>query len=156
MDVNPGGSCDNEGNSMRKQLGVTLVELLTVVTVVAILGSIAIPGYLTYTRKARRADAKVALTSTAQQLERCYTRYYSYVQTANGGKCPLTLPYNSQNNAYTIDADPAAVPTPGITAASFALKATPIGDQVKDTHCGTFRLNQNNVRDVSTGATDCW
>jgi type IV pilus assembly protein PilE len=136
---------------MNEQRGVTLVELLTVIMVLGILTAIAIPSYASYTRKARRADAKVALTSTAQQFERCYTRYYSYVQSANGGQCPLVLPYTTPNGTYTIDAD-----TAGVTANAFAIKATPIGTQALDTHCGTFKLNQNNLQSVSTGAADCW
>jgi type IV pilus assembly protein PilE len=141
---------------MDKQRGVTLIELLTVIMVIGILGAIAIPSYSSYVRKSRRADAKVALTSTAQQLERCYTRYYSYLPVANGGQCPVVLPYNTPNQTYTIDANAAAVPTPGLTAGSFALKATPIGSQALDTHCGAFALNQNNAQSVATGATDCW
>jgi type IV pilus assembly protein PilE len=139
---------------MRKQRGVTLVELLTVTMVVAILAAIAIPSYTSYTRKARRADAKVALTGTAQQLERCYTRYNDYTNAA----CAVTLPYNTPNGTYTVDADPAAAPTPGITAGTYALKATPIGNQALDTLCGTFTLNQVNVRGVtgSAGVTSCW
>jgi type IV pilus assembly protein PilE len=141
---------------MYKQRGVTLIELMIVIVIVGILTAIAVPGYSSYMRKTRRADAKVALTSTAQQLERCYTRYYTYLQTANGGQCPLVLPYNTPNGTYTIDADGAAIPTAGVTVSSFAIKATPIGNQALDTHCGTFTLNQNNSQSVSTGATDCW
>jgi type IV pilus assembly protein PilE len=137
---------------MRKQRGVTLVELLTVVLVVGILGAIAVPSYTSYMRKAKRADAKVALTNTAQQLERCYTRYYDYTNLA----CGVNLPYNTPNGTYTIDQDPAAAPTPNITVSTYALKATPIGNQALDTHCGTFQLNQVNVKSVSTAATDCW
>lgn len=139
---------------MYKQRGVTLIELLTVTVVIGILAAIAVPAYSSYVLKTKRADAKVALTSTAQQLERCYTRYYSYLQTSNGGQCPVVLPFNTQSGTYTIDADQAAVPTAGITAGTFALKATPIGNQAKDTHCGTFTLNQNNVQNAA--ATDCW
>ena len=141
---------------MDKQRGMTLVEMMTVIMILGILTAIAVPSYSSYMRKTRRADAKVALTSSAQQFERCYTRYYSYVQAANGGQCPLVLPYNTPNGTYTIDADAAAAPTAGVTANSFALKATPLGNQALDTHCGTFQLNQNNSQSVSTGATDCW
>jgi type IV pilus assembly protein PilE len=117
-----------------------------------------VPAYSSYVLKTKRADAKVALTSTAQQLERCYTRYYSYVQTSSGGQCGLVLPFNTQNQTYTIDADaaPAFSNPAGIAAATFSLKATPIGNQVKDTHCGTFKLDQNNRQTVSSLATDCW
>jgi type IV pilus assembly protein PilE len=138
---------------MRRQRGVTLVELLTVVLVIGILAAIAVPSYTSYTRKAKRADAKVALTSTALQLDRCYTRYNDYSQLA---ACGVNLPYNTPNGTYTIDQDAAANPTPGITVSTYALKATPIGNQALDTHCGTFQLNQVNQKSVTTGATDCW
>jgi type IV pilus assembly protein PilE len=139
---------------MNRQKGVTLIELLTVVVVVGILTSIALPSYNSYMRKTRRADAKVGLTSMAQQLERCYTRYYDYT---NGG-CGVVLPYNTPSGTYAIDADPAANPTPGIAVSSFALKATPLGKQALDTQCGTFTLNQANVRGVSgsVGVAGCW
>jgi type IV pilus assembly protein PilE len=139
---------------MRKQRGMTLVELMVTVAIIGILAAIAIPGYTSYVRKARRADAKVALTSSAQQFERCYTRYNKY----NDANCAVVLPYNTPNGTYTVDVDPAAAPTPGLTAQSFALKATPIGAQAKDTGCGTFTLNQAGVRDVggAQGAANCW
>ena len=139
---------------MRAQRGMTLVELVTAMLVVGILTAIAVPSYTSYTRKTRRTDAKVALTGTAQQLERCYTRYYSYTN----GACAVVLPYTTTNGTYTIDADAAAAPTPGVTVNSFALKATPQGKQVLDTQCGTFTLNQANVQGVSGGggAAVCW
>ncbi len=139
---------------MRRQRGFSLIELMVTVAIVGILAMIAIPGYSSYVRKSKRADAKVALTSSAQQLERCYTRYNAY----NNAGCLIALPYNSPNGAYSIDVDPAAAPTPGLTAQTFALKATPVGGQVKDTACGTFTLNQAGVRGVSgtQGPLNCW
>ena len=137
---------------MRKQRGFSLIELMVTVAIVGVLAMVAIPGYSSYVRKSKRADAKVALMSSAQQLERCYTRYNAY----NDPGCLIVLPYNTPNGAYTIDADPAGVPQPGLLPQSFALKATPIGVQVKDTHCGSFTLNQIGQQKVSTGATDCW
>jgi len=142
---------------MRKQRGFSLIELMVTVAIVGILAMIAIPGYTSYVRKSKRAGAKVALTSSAQQLERCYTRYSAY----NNGGCLIALPYpvpNGPNPNYTIDVDPAAVPTPGLTAQSFALKATPVGDQAKDTACGSFTLNQAGVRGVTgpQGVLNCW
>ena len=141
---------------MYKQRGMTLVELVTVVAIIGILAAIAIPSYTSYTRKTRRADAKVELTKLAQQLERCYTRFNTYTPAT---ACIATLPYNTVNKDYTIDADtaPAAAAVPaGVSANAFALKATPINAQVKDTYCGTFQLNSLNMQTVTSGATDCW
>ena len=142
---------------MYKQRGVTLIELLTVILVVGILSAIAIPSYSSYVRKARRADAKVMLTSSAQQLERCYTRISSYndgTNDAGGGSCPLPLGANSANT-YTLAI--AFDTTAGMPAGqSYTLTASPLGNQLLDTHCGNYRLNQMSQKTVSTGATDCW
>jgi type IV pilus assembly protein PilE len=140
---------------MTKQRGFSLIELMVTVAIVGILAMIAIPSYTSYVRKTKRADAKVALTSSAQQLERCYTRYNKYTDPG----CLIALPYNTPSGTYTIDADPAAVPNAGLLAQSFALKATPIGAQAKDTACGTFTLNQAGVRGIiggTQGVSNCW
>ena len=44
-----------------RQRGLTLVELMVVVAVMAIVASVAYPLYTAQVQKSRRADAKVAL-----------------------------------------------------------------------------------------------
>ena len=141
---------------MHKQRGMTLVELLTAMAVVGILSAIAVPSYTSYMRKTRRADAKVMLTSSAQQLERCYTRINSYNDGTNdvNGSCQLPLGANS-SKTYSLAI--AFDTTAGLPAGqSYTLTATPLGNQAQDTHCGNFSLNQISQRTVSTAATDCW
>jgi len=141
---------------MHKQRGVTLVELMTVILILGILSAIAIPGYSSYVRKTKRADAKVMLTSSAQQLERCYTRISSYNDGTNdvNGSCPLPLGANS-SGTYSLAI--AFDTTAGLAAGqSYTLTATPLGNQLKDTHCANFILNQQGQQSVSTAATDCW
>jgi type IV pilus assembly protein PilE len=145
-------------NSMHKQRGVTLIELMVVVLIVSILAGIAIPSYNSYIRKSRRVDAKAMLTSMAQQYERCYTRYNKYTSAS----CAVVIPFTTPRNTYTIAADPAGVPVAGIADQTFALKATPIGDQLKDTPCPALTLNQAGTKGIGVvGATatqiaNCW
>jgi len=144
---------------MRKQRGFSLIELMVTVAIVGVLAMIAVPGYTTYVRKTKRADAKVMLTSSAQQLERCYTRINSYNDGTNrcpgrGGSCPLPL---GANNRGTYSLAIAFDTTASLPAGqSYTLTATPIGAQAKDTHCGNFIVTQASQQSVSTGATDCW
>jgi type IV pilus assembly protein PilE len=141
---------------MNKQRGMTLVELITAMLVVGILTAIAVPSYTSYMRKTRRADAKVMLTSSAQQLERCYTRINSYNDGTNdvNGSCPLPIGANS-SGTYSLAI--AFDTTAGLPAGqSYTLTATPLGKQALDTQCGNFIFNQMSQQTVSTGATNCW
>lgn len=58
---------------MTRQRGVTLVELMVVVAVVAILAALGYPAYLEQQLKGRRADGKAMLNHVIQQSERFYT-----------------------------------------------------------------------------------
>ena len=58
--------------------GLTLIELLIVMVIVAILGAIAIPMYTGYMTRARRADAKTALEQLRAAQEMRRAEYGSY------------------------------------------------------------------------------
>lgn len=132
----------------RHQRGMTLIELVVVMVVVAILAAIAIPSYRQYVVRTNRTDAKTALTQTAQNLERCFTRTNTYVGC-------VALPFTTPEGTYQINN--AAAPT----ASAFSLQAVPQGAQAAgDPRCATFTLNQVNARGVTgtLAATpnDCW
>lgn len=130
------------------------MELLTVMVVIGILTSIAVPNYSQYSRKVKRTDAKKELTGLAQRLERCFTRLQKYNDTTN---CPTGLPYTTQNNDYTLSVawDTTAGLPPGT---SYTLSATPIGSQANDTQCGTFTLTETGTQGATgtSGAAGCW
>lgn len=130
----------------RTMRGLTLVELITVMVIVAILTSIAIPGYRSYVIRANRTDAKTALLSTSGALERCFTRFNRYDDPG----CDVGLPRAMEN--YRIEVVGA------IAADTFTIQAVPLNGQTKDAGCGTLGLNAANVRTVSGSKTvqDCW
>ena len=121
----------------RRQSGVTLIELVTVMVIVAMLTAIAIPGYRQYVIRTNRTDAKAALLSTAGALERCYTRFNNY-QAAG---CPLANNVLTANGTYVIVIAPGPDPT-----TQFRLSAVPQNAQARDTGCGTFTLDEVGTR----------
>jgi type IV pilus assembly protein PilE len=141
----------------RAQRGVTLMELLTVVVIIAILSAIAIPSYRQYTLRAHRTEAKTTLLFLSGALERCYTHYNSYVYTGDPSTgCTVNFPQSSENGFYTITAAPMAGETAMTT--TFVLTATAQGAQAKDTGCATLTLDSTNAKS-STGtksAAECW
>jgi type IV pilus assembly protein PilE len=127
--------------------GFSLIELMITVVIIGILAAIAYPSYQEQVRKSRRADGKVTLMQTAQQLERCYTRFAAY----NNGGCGVGLPVPSDEGFYTISGN--------VGPTTFVLNAAPQGPQASDAKCGTLRLTNTGVQGSQGGdadANDCW
>ncbi len=132
----------------RAAAGVTLIELIVVVVIVAILAAVAIPSYQASIQKSRRSDAKVALTASAQALERFFTERNTYAGAQTGANGIYAV---SDNGYYTIAfAGGGAINT---NASGYSLVATPAGAQTGDS-CGAFTLDQGNNRGAA--ATGCW
>ncbi|ERS83480.1 type IV pilin protein [Halomonas sp. PBN3] len=87
-----------QDHSIRRSGGFTLIEMLITVAIIGILAAIAIPGYQRYVERSLRADAQAGLNIAAGQLERCYTRSYSYA------KCDITA--DSPEGSYEISYKP--------------------------------------------------
>ncbi|WP_319001110.1 MULTISPECIES: type IV pilin protein [unclassified Halomonas] len=76
------------------QRGFTLIELMIVLVIIGIVASFAYPSYTRYVQKSVRTDAHAGLMQAASELERCYTRSYTY------SDCPINN--SSPENNYTI------------------------------------------------------
>ena len=108
-----------------KNKGVTLIELMIVVVIIAILAAIAYPSYQEHITKARRVDAQGVLMEAAQFMERHHTANYRYHQDLAGAA--VTLP----NDLLESPKDPGtkyydmAIQT--VTASAYTLVASPKG-----------------------------
>ena len=148
-----------------RQIGITLMELLTVMVIVGILAAIAIPSYRTYLMRAQRSDATAALLRVAAAQEKFYLQNNVYATQAQIGNAPpagLGVPV-SGGVALTERGYYQLVLNSANTALDFTVTATPIagGPQVKDTSCATFTINQQGTRGATNGSSgdttaSCW
>lgn len=139
------------------QRGFTLIEVMIVVLILAALAVIAYPSYSEYISRARRTDAKSALTTAAQAMEKFYTERMTY----DGAVLGTVSPTNSTDGFYELSFDTtpgSGTPCSGTaltntSSNAFRLCATPVGRQVNDS-CGIFSLSNTGARSPSTDR--CW
>ena len=120
------------------QSGFTLVELLIVMSVVAILAAVATPLYSDQMRRSNRASAQAVLLDAAvhqRQLLMNQPRVATSISEL-GLSVPSSL---SGKYAVTIEAASAAV------SPAFRIVATPSGAQAAD-RCGTLSVDQAGAR----------
>lgn len=79
----PDSSATPEAYVSRSQ-GFTLIELLIAVAIIAIIAGIAYPSYNRYIERSLRTDAHAGLLQAASEMERCYSREYSYIDCGLG------------------------------------------------------------------------
>lgn len=142
---------------MRCANGFTIIELSVGLVIAGILASVAIPNYIEYAKRGRRADAVAALTQIQLAQERWRANNASYTSNLSA----LGASTSSPAGHYTLAIVAA-------NAAGFQATATATSSvQVQDTHCSTLRItlaggnlsygsaDAANVSDTS-GANRCW
>lgn len=133
--------------------GVTLIELMIAVAVVAILASIAYPAYQDQVRKSRRSAAQAVMMEVAQKQMQIFLDRRSYAAATNTAAiqgAPLRVAVDSAVSSY-YDLS-VTVTTPSNAPPTFTVTAAPKGAQASD-KCGTMTIDQVNAK---TPATGCW
>jgi type IV pilus assembly protein PilE len=147
--------------------GLTLVELMTGVALVAVLLGIAIPLYQSHVAAGRRADAQAALMGLAQAMERQLAQVGTY-NRAGGGTNDITA-------ATVPTIFPSQAPLDGTrkfydlrimsaTKTSYVIRAIPIAATAQQ-HDGFIEFSSAGVKSwdrnndgaiAAGGAESCW
>jgi type IV pilus assembly protein PilE len=136
--------------------GVTLIELMVVLTIGAILAALAWPSYRDSVYRSRRSDAMQSLVRLAQAQERWRANSPAYAEQLTD----LNVPSASVNGYYTLSIQASS-------AAGYTLRATATtgAAQAGDSRCLTFQMtaaggNLNYSSSGSAGANSspdpCW
>lgn len=145
---------------MKLQRGFTLIELMIVVTIVAVLAAVAIPSYQQHLIKSNRAAAESFMLQAANREEQIMLDMRNYVavtSNANFSSAPptgISLPVpDSVSKFYTL--------TITISGATYTISATPTGSQLAGDTCGTLGLDQTGLKGQMVSGTltalaACW
>ena len=141
----------------RAARGFTLIELMVVISVVAILTTIAVSAYRTYVRRTTRTEARMALLAIQVAQEKFFLQNNQYAQSlATAIAAPpaglgiqLTAGGQTLGGHYTVSFTAA-------TANTYTVQAVAIGTQTADTAaCRTFRIDDQGVR-FPLDSSGCW
>src|SRR6266699_1257679 len=137
------------GLRQHRMRGVTLIELMVVVAIVAILSSLAVGSYRRYVLRANRTDATSALLRIQVAEEKFFLQNNAY--TTDVSATGLNVGSPTPNGFYNL----AVVGAPAI-ATSFKATATATGTQTQDTSCQTLTIDDQGRRTSAPSTPDCW
>ena len=146
---------------MRRHSGFTLLELLITLTVITVLGMIAVTSYSKYTIRAYRTDAKSALVRLAQQEEKYYSVNRKYLLESNDTDAvkKLGFPEKTSERGYyrlSIESNPGGT---GYLLVAKAIEGEP--QYSRDTDCRKFTLDHTGKElafdeDNKVTTNVCW
>jgi type IV pilus assembly protein PilE len=134
-----------------KSKGITLIELLFTISIIAIMGTLIYPSFNHLLTEHHRQQAEQTLLIMAKNMEvyKIQTKEHSYLGVTIDDVIPANLPIDTHYH-YLISK---------ITADTFQLTAEPSAQQLaRDQECGTLTLNQLGVRGSAniSKPNNCW
>ncbi len=143
-----------EPGAQARSRGVTLLELMAVVVIVGILGTLAVNSYRGYLLRTNRTEARMVLLQIQANQEKFFLQNNRYADTAElslgttDDPPGLGIEPTTPSGHYNI-----ALVRPDTT--TYTATATATGGQVKDAPaCLTLTINQNGEREPT--GNECW
>ena len=110
--------------------GMSLIELMVALVIIAIISSVAYPSYQSHMAGARRADAQAVLMEAAQYMERFYTENNRYDEDTGG--TAVALPAQLAESPRDSGAKFYDLTVQASTRSTYTLRATPKNGQAGD------------------------
>ncbi len=140
--------------------GFTLIELVIVITLIAVLASIAIPSYRNYVMRGHRTVAKTALVELQARQEGYYVDRKRYATLLTRLAYPSDPVWITATGEPDTSAQPDSIyriELANVTATDYTLQAVPVGAQADDSRCGTLTVVASGRKSASgSDGVDCW
>lgn len=138
----------------RLNQGLTLIEVMIVVVIIAVLASIAVPQYSDYMLRSKVAEAVSHLGQHRVRLEQFFQDNRTYVGGAAPWACGSAAPSGNDSKYFTLSCTS--------TATTYTITATGIAAQ--GTAGFTYTVDQANARTTTisspapwtAGLQNCW
>lgn len=127
--------------------GVTLIELMIVIVIIAILSAIAFPNYREFVIRSQRSEAKAAALKAAVNQEKWYLTRNQY--STNLAELGFKSPFYTDSGKYQLSV---AAANP---ADNFTVTVTYQPTDVEASRCKTFSIDGRGNK-TSAPYTDCW
>jgi|SRR5574344_125370 type IV pilus assembly protein PilE len=139
----------------RNAQGFTLIEMLIVIAIISILGTIAIQGYRSYIVAARRSAVQQELVKATNILENCYSLNQTYMNCLSSTNNLTDFLASSDSSGYYVDGGSE------ITQNNFTLRVTATNAQNgDDSACKNLGINRTGRKlsetDYDVHDNNCW
>jgi len=128
---------------LRFSQGFTIIELMIVVSIIAVLTAIAVPSYTRYVENSRCSQAEADLLEIAQWMERRYSTSFSFLDTASQPDLEAAGFDRSPQN----DGDPKAFDISfdgNVTQTAYVLEAAPTS--LVQSQCNALYIDETGRR----------
>ena len=140
--------------------GFTLIEMMIVVTIIAILSAIVYPSYTGYVVRSNQQAARAMLYAVADRQEQFFLDNKSYAADLSTlGYSDDTIYLGRDGQLSGVDADNLtySLEITNSSATTWTVVATPEGVQAdRDTQCAKLSLTSTGDREASGGGDKCW
>lgn len=147
-------------HSARTLQGVTLIELMVVVAIVAIISAFAYPSYQRYIITTKRTVAQNTLLQVADRQQQFFMDNKSFADDLTDLGFTADPYVVSEDGESTVAGDGKAVYSislSNVAATTWTATAAPLQGQLKrDTYCGSLSLTHAGTKGNSGSSTDCW
>lgn len=143
-----------------RQFGITLIELMVVVAIIAIISAFAYPSYQRYVIKAKRTVAQNNLLQIADRQQQFFMDNKRFTADLTELGFPADPHVVDDDGSTTVAGDAQAVYSlslSNVTATTWTITAAPLNGQLsRDSYCGSLSITHAGTKGKTGASDNCW